>query len=188
MRKMAADLGITANTRILDIGGSELNWSYLDFTPDITIINIDTLLPNDSFHQVSGDACCLPFGDKTYDLAFSNSVIEHVGNPKAFAEEAVRVGRSYYVQTPNYWFPIEPHYMAPIVHFLPKHWRRRLARRFTGWGLIAKPTPEQVDYQVDTTNLMKPPEVRALFPNARIDRETFLGMTKSLIAIGGEPT
>jgi SAM-dependent methyltransferase len=187
MRKMADMLGINPTTKVLDIGGSELNWSYLPFRPNLTIINIDTdQTTQASFKPVIGDACRLPFGDKTFDLAFSNSVIEHVQDPIAFAEEAVRVGQSYYVQTPSYWFPIEPHFMAPMFHFLPEKWRKKLARRFTGWGILAKPSPSEVSLSVTTTNLLKPKEVQVLFPKARLERETFLGMTKSIIAIGGE--
>jgi hypothetical protein len=185
MRRMAAKLGITAGTRVLDIGGSELNWGYLDVKPDVTIINLGST-PDTPSRQVIGDGCCLPFGDKSFDLAFSNSVIEHVPDHRAFAEEAIRVGRSYYVQTPNYWFPIEPHYMAPIIHFLPPKWRRRLGRNFTGWGLIARISQDQVDEFVASTHLLKPEEMQDLFPDAEVDTEKVLGMTKSLIVFGGD--
>ena len=58
---------------------------------------------------VVADGCHLPFADDAFDMAFSNSVIEHVPDHEAFSRELARVGRSYYVQTPNKWFPIEPH-------------------------------------------------------------------------------
>jgi len=141
MRRMADLACITAKTKVLDVGGSPLNWDYLLVRPDLTIINIDPMDPSPDLRQVIGDGCQLPFADDTFDLVFSNSVIEHVPDHNAFAREAARVGRSYYVQTPNYWFPIEPHFLAPLIHFLPAKWRTKIARHFTGWGIIAKPTP-----------------------------------------------
>jgi SAM-dependent methyltransferase len=154
--------------------------------PDVTIINLDTMPPGTPSRQVKGDGCCLPFSDKSFDLAFSNSVIEHVPDHGAFAEEAIRVGRSYYVQTPNYWFPIEPHYMAPIIHFLPPAWRRKLGRKFTGWGLLGKLSQKEVDEFVASTHLLKLGEMQALFPNGTFETEKVLGMVKSLIVFGGD--
>ena len=185
MRQMAKELGLSAETRVLDIGGSGLNWEYLSVKPQITIVNIDTT-PVGAYRQVVGDACQLPFADHAFDLAFSNSVIEHVPDHDAFAKEAMRVAESYYVQTPNYWFPIEPHLLAPIVHFLPIHWRRRLVRRFTGWGVIAKPTQDEIDEFISTTNLLKVSEILQLFPLGKLNREKVLGLTKSLIVTGGK--
>ncbi|MEM2045934.1 MAG: class I SAM-dependent methyltransferase, partial [Candidatus Bathyarchaeia archaeon] len=57
---------------------------------------------------IIGDARCMPFKDKSFDVVFSNSVIEHVGNyddQKMCAEEIRRVGKCYFVQTPNFYFP-----------------------------------------------------------------------------------
>jgi SAM-dependent methyltransferase len=187
MARLASQLGITADTKILDIGGSELNWTYFPVMPDVTIINVEPLSGETQSRQVLGDGCRLPFGNKTFDLAFSNSVIEHVSDHRAFAAEAARVGRSYYIQTPNFWFPIEPHFLAPIVHYLPLRWRKRIARHFTGWGLIAKPSPKEVDYVVSTTRLLKRKEMQELFPGATLEPEKILGMTKSLIVIGRNP-
>ena len=69
-------------------------------------------------------------------MAFSNSVIEHIPPPlqQDFANEISRVARRYFVQTPNRYFPIEPHYQFPFFQFLPRSLRQALNRRFTlGW-------------------------------------------------------
>jgi len=114
---------------ILDTGGRPDYWEIL--APDlrdnvrITCLNFQSEL--DTYSRVSGDACNMPeFSDDAFDLVHSNSVIEHVGsykNMKRYADEARRVGKSHYIQIPNYWFPIEPHYGVPFVHWLPDTWR-----------------------------------------------------------------
>ena len=72
---------------------------------------------------VRGDALALPFGDGSFDVVFSNAVIEHVGNrdrQSRFVLEALRVGRRVFVTTPNRCFPIEVHTRLPLVHWLPR--------------------------------------------------------------------
>src|SRR5581483_4637968 len=114
------------------------------------------------FSTMIGDGRSLPFENGSFDIVISNSVIEHLGEwpqQKVFAEEIRRVGRSYWVQTPNRKFFIEPHFLAPLIHFLPKKYRKRLARYFTVWGLTIKPTPAQVDEMVEEISLLSKPEV-----------------------------
>ena len=64
-------------------------------------------------------------------------MIEHVGDAQSqrrFAREVARVGRAYWVQTPNRWFPVEQHLLTPFVHWLPKPWQRWIVPRFTVWS------------------------------------------------------
>jgi hypothetical protein len=125
----------------------------------------------------TADGTALPFADGEFDVAFSNSVIEHVPavGQEAFAGEVRRVARRYYVQTPNRWFPIEPHYQLPLFQFLPERVRKALNRRFTlGW---------QAKGQWEEITLLSARDLRRLFPDAEIHRERVLGLTKSLIAV-----
>ena len=71
---------------------------------------------------VQGNALELPFEDKSFDVVFSNAVIEHVGGEeqqRRFVAEALRVGRRVFITTPNRWFPVEVHTRLPLVHWLP---------------------------------------------------------------------
>jgi SAM-dependent methyltransferase len=178
-------------SRVLDIGGYEYYWSFFDRVPRVTIVNLEPPESrNEKFEWVIADARRLPFRDKVFDVAFSNSVIEHVSGPgdrEAFAAETVRVGKRYYVQTPSRWFPIEPHLMTPFVHYLPRHVQRKLLRNFTVWGVLVRPTPEGCDDFLRDIRLLTEHELRLLFPAAEIWRERALGIVKSLIAVSPRP-
>lgn len=124
-----------------------------------------------------GDGTALPFDDGEFPIVFSSSVIEHVPRAlrPAFAAEVRRVGGRYFVQTPNRYFPIEPHYQLPLFQFLPKRTQRWLSDRFTlGWH--EKGQWEEID-------LLTERELGALFPDAVIHRERLFGLTKSLMAV-----
>lgn len=95
----------------------------------------------------------------------------------------MRVGRALWIQTPNRWFPIEPHFLTPFIHWLPKRLRKRLVRNFTVWGLVTRPTIETAHEIVDEIRLLSAKELRELFPGCEIVRERFLGLTKSLIVV-----
>jgi hypothetical protein len=99
-----------------------------------------------------GDGRQLPFRDAAFDVVFSNSVIEHVGDAASqerFAREVARVGRSYWVQTPNRWFPVEQHLLTPLVHWLPRRWQRAILRRGTVWEALTRPTPDRRDFYIE---------------------------------------
>ena len=128
---------------ILDMGGTVNYWvniglDYLEaMNARVTIVNLtETLIGVDGVSSSIikceiGDACNLSnYQDNQFDLSHSNSVIEHVGtwvNMKKFAAEARRLAPFYYVQTPYFWFPVDPHYYKmPLFHWLPRPTRARL--------------------------------------------------------------
>jgi hypothetical protein len=117
-------------------------------------------------------------------------VIEHVGDAtsqRRFAREVARVGRAYWVQTPNRWFPVEQHLLTPLVHWLPKSWQRRVVPRFTVWSTLVRPSPDRrafyLAHYLDEVRLLSAGEFAALFPDARVIRERVCGWTKSLVAV-----
>jgi len=117
-------MGVSPGTRILDLGGTSFNWQWVSTPLDITILNLPGIKVDYSVsgpHKirfVEGDATDMPqYGDRSFDIVFSNSVIEHVGGSEkqtAFAEEARRIGRGYLIQTPSIWFPLEAHTGLPF--------------------------------------------------------------------------
>ncbi len=78
----------------------------------------------------------LPFDDATFDVVYSNSVLEHTANPIQVLREALRVlkpGGTLYVEVPNYLSYYEGHYMIPqppiFWHGLLIGWVRWVFRR-----------------------------------------------------------
>ena len=194
MRLFESTFPITGETRILDVGGSPAIWRFARVQPRLISLNLATAIEKSEGNRVlhvGGDGCALPFRDQSFDIVFSNSVIEHVGsleNQRRFASEVVRVGRRYWVQTPNRRGPFEMHAMLPFVHHLPKAWQRTVIERFTVWELLARPTEDQKRYFYEHVLadllLVDGAEMRALFPGAQVLEERFLGVPKGLIAIG----
>jgi Methyltransferase domain len=172
---------------VLDIGGTSQTWTTESESErgfPVTLVNIRKYDPVEDcrFTMSQGDATQLPFKDEAFDVAFSNSVIEHVGSwekQQQFAQEARRVARRLWIQTPARSFPIEAHLLAPYIQYLPKRVQHSLAR-LTPRGLM---TPDVVHEIIDEVRLLTYKELQQLFPDCQILRERFLGMTKSYIAV-----
>ena len=196
MRRFVRELGITAETRVLDVGGTPDTWERLAAPPKVTLLNTPRTKGElaGAAWWVAGDGRALPFRDAAFDVVFSNSVIEHVGDAasqRRFAAEITRVGRAYWVQTPNRWFPVEQHLLTPFVHWLPKRWQRWIVPRFTVWSALVRPSADRrafyVEHYLNEVRLLSAREFASLFPGARLVRERVLGWTKSLVAVLNEP-
>jgi hypothetical protein len=178
-------LNITAETRVLDVGGSEAIWELAPVRPKLTIVNLYPKIEVKNGSYLRGSGRAIPFADKSFDVVFSNSVIEHLGSWSAIEElstEIRRVGKRYWVQTPNRYFPFELHYLAPFIHFAPKALQKRVLRYGSGWGLLTKPTPKQVAEYVEELHLLGRRDLGRLFPEAELRGERFMGLVKSLVA------
>ena len=186
MQTMLRLTGIRQSTSVLDIGGTPAIWDY-DWLPklDITILNLPGAVVRASvsrhnFRYIVGNGCDLPdLSDQSFDFVFSNSVIEHVGAAEqraAFAREVRRLGKSYWVQTPSIWFPIEAHTGMPFWWFYPNWVRQWILSR---WRRKLPPWTEMVE----GTTVVYKQELRRLFPEARIIVERLMGIPKSYIAV-----
>jgi hypothetical protein len=195
MRYFGARFRIDSATCVIDVGGYSDNWSLLAAEPLVVLANTDRAEWDDRnlsrrFIKVEADGRRLPFCDNAFDVVYSNSVIEHVGDAKdqaAFAGEVRRVATRYFVQTPNRRFPIEPHLIAPLIHFLPKGLQRKLVRWCSVWGWMQRPDQAEIEAMLGGTRLLSRTEMAALFPEAEIVVERFIGLPKSLIAVNGAP-
>jgi len=182
--------------RILDIGGTRTYWRLLpdellaDGKLAITIVNLpgEVLDTDDSvFRFVVGDGCDLAqFDSGSFDIVHSNSVLEHVGDwnrMKSFARELRRLAPRYFVQTPNFWFPIEPHFMVPFFHWLPEPTRVRWLL-LTGLGHYKKAgSVDEAVSAVQSARIVNRRMMTSLFPDATIFTERVALLPKSLMAI-----
>ena len=186
---------LEAPIRVLDVGGTAGFWRMVppEWKSDLRITLLNLTHPDEvpeGFESVEGDARDLKgFDDASFDVVFSNSVIEHVGtaeDQRRMAAEVRRVGRRHYVQTPNRRFLIEPHFQFPLFQYLPEALRVGLVRRFAlGW-YPRLPDPEEAAELVRSIRLMTRSEFAGLFPGSTIVTERLFGLPKSFIAISSD--
>lgn len=135
-----------------------------------------------------GDACDLPWPDKHFDIVYSNAVIEHVGNydkQQKMAREIMRVGKSWFVTTPNRWYPFEFHRRLPLITWLPGDaylWISKLIaynhvkKRYIWGGNRCN------------LRLLSAKQMRHCFPDSKIIKQRVTFFPETLIAVGGEIT
>ncbi len=187
---LGADPSLTI--RVLDVGGTFDYWNALAFRYldrcDITLFNLEERgngenIPN--VHYVLGDATDLSvFQDGEFDLVFSNSCIEHVGRfPEwqRMADGMLRVGKRYFLQTPNRYFPMEPHFMLPFFQFLPLRAKAWLFHHFDLGYFLKNEDWEECLKEVDSIHLLSLRDLKRLFPDAQVKKEKLLGLTKSFM-------
>ncbi|MBI2259916.1 MAG: methyltransferase domain-containing protein [Flavobacteriia bacterium] len=178
---------------ILDIGGTKEYWERMGFPKKgdnvrITLLNLflNKIENNEYFDSTTGDATNLiQYSENQFHLVYSNSVIEHLytlDNQKKMAKEVMRVGKNYFVQTPNYWFPIEPHWVFPFFQYFPES-IKLLITKYTKLGHIGyiKDNEKALD-RIREVRLMNLSELKEMFPNANIYNEKAFGLNKSFIA------
>jgi SAM-dependent methyltransferase len=171
-RRFRALTGAGAGTRILDVGCGSLGLRALEPSLDITGVDLVDR-PTYPGPFVRADATHrLPFEDGAFDLVYSSSVVEHLAPPDRarFAEEVRRVGRGWWVQTPAFSFPVEPHALLPFAHWLPVGLRRRY------WRLGVAGDWEEIA-------LLRRGELAALLPGGEIVAERVGPLAKSWVSV-----
>ncbi|MGH7582551.1 MAG: methyltransferase domain-containing protein [Gemmatimonadales bacterium] len=181
---------------IVDIGGTERYWNIIprrfldDHNVNITIVNLPGCgRPADHgpFRFVDADGCDLAsFASESFHIAHSNSVVEHVGDWNRmvqFAKELSRVSQRYFVQTPSFWFPVEPHFLTPFFHWLPKPTRVWLVlhARLGHWDKAS--SIDEAVRAVESARLLNKKMFQELFADADVLTERFLWLPKSFIAV-----
>jgi hypothetical protein len=176
--------------KVLDLGGRPSGWSAAPVRPaHVVSLNLagQQLAPReDWFEVVEGDACDPPSEvmSQTFDLVYSNSVIEHVGGPaneRRFADVVSNLAPHCWVQTPYRYFPIEPHWLFPWFQLLPVRAKALVGLR---WPLSNFRPIDARDAIEDalSVRLLSRTEFAFYFPDCEIIGERVLGLTKSLIA------
>ena len=176
--------------RILDVGGAAYFWdtSSLPSLPNIEIVLLnlrEEQTTHPKIRSVVGDATNMAeFAENSFDLVFSNSVIEHLytwENQQKMASEIIRVGKKHFIQTPNRTFPVEAHYAIPFAQYAPK----RLLHFFltkTKVSRLQKWDPKDAQQYLDEIRLLDLKEMKLLFPDSSMYLEKIFGMVKSISA------
>jgi hypothetical protein len=176
---------------VIDLGGEAAAWRHAPTRPAcVVLVNADDQPPpvEPWMRTVTADACELP--DQllagSWDLAYSNSVIEHVGGHARRVRFAAAIGAlapRHWVQTPNRHFPIEPHFLFPGLQYLPTRLRAQVILR---WPLNRWPPADATEATRTALELelLDTTAMRHYFPGSQLLRERTAGLTKSLIAVG----
>ncbi len=183
----------SSDITILDVGGVPEYWKYLGFKylGNVRITSLNIVLNRvpcefkDTIISVIGNATDMhEYNDDAFDLVFSNSVIEHVGTFKDqqnMAWEMQRVAPHGYLQTPNKFFFMEPHFLFPFFQFLPVIIRVLLVQSFSLGHFAKAETREAAIEMVNSVQLLSYKQLRTLFPDAKIYKEKWMGLTKSFV-------
>ena len=182
--------------KILDIGGRVKFWEDLPFDEShcsVHIINLNEVNASDRNNITCsvGDARKMPeFEDDQFDIVVSNSVIEHVGtwqDQYDMACEVERVGGAIFVQTPNYWFPMEPHFLMPFFQFFPIWFRTWLVCNFDMGNYRKTKNWEEARREVVQVRLLTRRGFRGLFRDGEIQSEWLFGLINGFILLKGWP-
>lgn len=192
-RLFMSEMRPTAGSRVLDVGVTDTAWRSGNFIEanypwpsQITAVSIDPVPKFEQHHPtikvVIADGKDLPFPDQSFEIGFSNAVIEHVGNrheQRKLVAEMLRTCERVFIATPNARFPIDPHTLLPFAHWLPT--------RF--WHRVLRAAGQERWANLNRLNPLDARSLRALFPAStpvRIVSQRLLGLTSVIIAIAGE--
>ena len=186
----------SGEVRILDMGGRKTYWNaipkevLIDLRVTVSLLNLPNDLQGEDdniFTHIEGNACDLSeYPDDSFDLVHSNSVIEHVGNwanVRLYSKEANRLAPYHFIQTPYFWFPVEPHFIKLFHHWLPRPIR---VRKWQTCNMENRDKATCLDDAIlkmeDEPYLLDQRMFQALFPQSDILKERYFLFVKSLTA------
>jgi hypothetical protein len=177
--------------RVLDLGGVAAMWQALPVLPEQVVLMNEHAYPvpeDGVFVSVTGDACDPPSSMRSerFDLVFSNSVIEHVGGHQrrqGFAETVHTHAPRHWIQTPNRYFPLEPHWLFPGFQFLPTRAKAGVTRVWPGQFKRVPEDPSRRMAWALSIELLTRSELAFYFPTSDLLTERLLGLPKSFVAV-----
>lgn len=181
MQRMIELVRLPNHARVIDLGGTSYNWQLVNHSCSVTLVNLpgaDEKHSDDPrYTYLEADACDLRsiFADRSFDMVFSNSTIEHVGSENRqedFAREVRRLGTGYWIQTPSSKCIVEIHTGVPFYWHLPTpvigqlhaSWKSRLP----GWFKM-----------ISETRVLSRERMLELFPDADLYVERVATFEKS---------
>jgi hypothetical protein len=176
---------------ILDLGGTTFFWERLGLANSkkvkVVILNLSLQASSfDNMECVVGNVTDLnSFPKRNFDIVFSNSVIEHLfsyENQQKMASNIMSLSNRVFIQTPNYYFPVEPHFMFPFFQYLSKKLKMYLVLHFSLGSYPVMSDDEAAEKAVEEIKLLRPGQMRLLFPTLNIGFEKLLFINKSIIA------
>ncbi|MBE7191077.1 MAG: class I SAM-dependent methyltransferase [Gordonia polyisoprenivorans] len=177
-----------ADMHVLDLGGVASYWHNAPVQPEhVTLVNLRPYPSENAITCIAGDACNPPseITGTRFDVVISNSLIEHVGGhvPRTRLADVVhKAADRHWVQTPYRYFPIEPHWVAPGLQFLPFEARVRATMRWRYGHMQTNDRQVAID-NVNDVELLGLTQMRDYFGQSIIWTERFAGLVKSMVAI-----
>lgn len=175
------DLGVTPDTSLPESNFFEALYPYPRQITAASIEDascIESQFPGVRFSQI--DRGPLPYPDKHFDIVFCSAVLEHVGTraeQAQFVREVIRVSKSFFLTTPNRWFPVDFHTLLPLIHWLPQDQHQAILRSI-GHDFLA---------QTENLNLLSGMDLLSLFPGTvttSLRKLRLAGWTSNLVVYG----
>jgi hypothetical protein len=175
---------------VVDLGGTVEYWKRAPMQPKtVHVLNFEEppeSIPDWITVEIA-DATDPDLANRlgTFDLVYSNSVIEHVGGDakrRAFAANVEALAPRHWIQTPYRYFPVEPHWVCPFMQYLPLSIRAGLGMR---WPLVhtkADNFESAVAAQL-SVELLDITAMRHYFPTSQIVKDRLAGLVKSIVAV-----
>jgi hypothetical protein len=179
---------------VLDLGGSQHFWANLPIDLSLKKVVIYNICQSET-SSIDGaasqipvklyDGTRIPECDGAFDVVVCNSVLEHVPREgrQVLIDEMRRVGRRFVLQAPAFSFPIEPHFIFPMLHWLPRAIGRRLVL-ISPWFWLSRPGVAHARNYFDEIHLPTKKDIHQLFPSATIRYERVVGLLKSYVVSG----